>query len=160
MSELKKAMQTIASLSAGLFLFLTLYFCGKYLNEQQIVQETFPEVREFFFLVLFLGMATGHFIGKSLRKDERLITYFLTGFFCPFSIYAIKETSFQTSIYGILFSSAILLFLLHVSGLLAEREKIDTLIDIFAGKGSIIVLSLSSLWHYVLPTVRYLLEGL
>lgn len=152
----EKAMQTVASLLAGFFLFLTLYCCGKYLNEQYIVPRTFPEVKEFFFLVLFLGMATGHFIGRSIREDERLTTYFLTGFFCPFSVYAIIETDLQTSISGILFSSAMLMFLLHVSGLLNEKEKIDSLIDIFAGKGSIIVLSISTFWHYVIPAISYL----
>jgi hypothetical protein len=160
MLDLRKGMQTSTSLLAGFFLFLTLYFCGKYLSEQHIVPKTFPEVREFFFLVLFLGVATGHFIGKSLREDERCITYFLAGFFCPFSVYAVRETSFQTSIYGILLSSAMLLFLLHVSGLLTERENIDSLIDIIAGKGSIVILFLASLWHYVRPVILYLLEDI
>ncbi len=51
MVKLERVMQTVTSSLAGVFLFLLLYYCGKYLNEQRIVPNTFTEVKEFFFLL-------------------------------------------------------------------------------------------------------------
>jgi len=153
---LSKIFRYATSFLAGVFLFGLLYFCGEYLNDQQIVSKNFPEVKEFFLLVVFLGISTGHYIGKSLKKSERLITYFLTGFFCSLSLYTIIKMSFWTPISGVLICGTLLLLFLHISELASRSENIEQYIDIIAGKAPIIIFSLSTLLRYILPLLEFL----
>lgn len=104
-----------------------------------VIEEKF----KFIFASLFLGVSIGHFMGEALIDEGENKKFALLGLFTTlgigflgYLIWGQGTTVFSGSIAGVLVFPAICLILSHDSGLIADSERLDTLVEALAEKVS------------------------
>jgi len=151
----KEKMKNVAAFVAGIMLFAFLLFAGNYISTT-ITPVQISEVKQVFLILASIGTSTGHYLGKSIRKRGKRLTYLLLGLFISLSLAAIANYKYSIQT-GTLLTSGILLFLLHVSDLVVENESIEKWINIISelGSGTVLIFVVSA--YYVIPLLVFVL---
>lgn len=132
----------VTSVAAGIMLALAVMS----LVVAIVVKPDVIPIEEKFKLVfasVFLGVSIGHFMGEALIDEGENKKYALLGLFTTLAIgflgylvWGQGTTVFSGSIAGVLVFPILCLILSHHSALIADSERLDTLVEVLAEKVS------------------------
>jgi hypothetical protein len=132
----------------GAALTAVIAMTGAYLASSIFVQ--IEQIYAPLLAAIFTGAAFGHALGVSTEKEGKVVYSFMIGFFLAMT--AVLISYFRLSLLsGIVLAMAVSVFLIHNSGLVVQDRRIDTAVDLFAGKFSVLGLIAIGLYYYILP---------
>lgn len=139
----------------GITLVVALYFVGLYISETAQISDI-SESSTFLWVVIFIGLSVGHYLGRAATTEGDKLNSFLLGTSLSISVGLLLGIGL-TPLSGVLVFLAVSIFLMHRSGLVKDHENIEILVNLFARYIPAIVLPITGLWHYIVPLLTHIL---
>jgi ABC-type Mn2+/Zn2+ transport system permease subunit len=145
----------LKALFAGAFIVSGLYLLGIYITTK-LETVNIVQTDVFIGLVVFIGLSTGHYIGKSLTEKGSALNSFLIGSFITVYVSIIIGTFLlivNWILGGVMVLISVGLLLMHTSELVEKHENIEKLVRLFAEYLPGLFLPLVSFIYYFVPLV-------